>query len=70
MATTNKVFIQIDDERIELKGAELEAFLSDRAAMQIEREAYEAELAAKAAEKTAILERLGLTEDELKVVLS
>jgi hypothetical protein len=68
--TTEKIFVQIDDERIELKGAELEAFLADRAASQIKKEAYEAELAAKAAEKTAILERLGLTEDELKVVLS
>ncbi len=68
--TTEKIFVQIDDERIELKGAELEAFLADRATSQIKKETYEAELAAKAAEKTAILERLGLTEDELKVVLS
>jgi hypothetical protein len=68
--TTEKIFVQIDNERIELKGAELEAFLADRAAMQIKKEAYEAELAAKAAQKVVILERLGLTEDELKVVLS
>jgi hypothetical protein len=65
-----KIFVQIDDERIELKGAELETFLADRAAAQTKKEAYEAEQAAKAAEKKAILERLGLTEDELKVVLS
>lgn len=65
-----KIFVQIDDERIELKGAELETFLADRAAAQTKKEAYEAEQAAKAVEKAAILERLGLTEDELKVVLS
>jgi hypothetical protein len=68
--TTEQIFIQIDDERIQLTGADKEAFLADRAAIQAEREAYEAEQAAKAAEKKAILERLGLTEDELKVVLS
>jgi hypothetical protein len=68
--TTEKIFVQIDDERIELKGAELETFLTDRAASQIKKEAYEAELAAKAAEKAVILERLGLTEEELKTVLS
>ena len=65
-----KIFVQIDDERIELKGAELETFLADRAAAQTKKEAYEAEQAAKAVEKATILERLGLTEDELKVVLS
>jgi hypothetical protein len=68
--TTEKIFVQIDDERIELKGAELETFLADRAASQIKKEAYEAELVAKAAEKATILERLGLTEEELKTVLS
>jgi len=67
---TEKIFIGIDNDKIELTGAELEAFLADRAAMQIKKEAYEAELVAKAAEKATILERLGLTEEELKTVLS
>ena len=53
-----------------LEGAELEAFLADRAAMQAEQEAREAAAAEKAVEKAAILERLGLTEEELKTVLS
>jgi hypothetical protein len=43
-----------------LEGAELEAFLADRAAMQAE----------QAVAKAAILERLGLTEEELATVLS
>jgi hypothetical protein len=53
-----------------LEGSELEAFLADRAAMQAEQEAREAEAAAKAEAKAAILERLGLTEEELETVLS
>jgi hypothetical protein len=53
-----------------LEGAELEAFLADRAAMQAEQEAREAAAAEKAVAKAAILERLGLTEEELATVLS
>jgi hypothetical protein len=68
--TNEQIFIQNGDQRIELKGAELEAFLADRAAMQAEQETFEAEQVAKAEQKQAILERLGLTEDELKVVLN
>ena len=67
---TEKIFVGIDNERIELTGADKEAFLADRAAVQAEQEARKVEQAAKAVEKAAILERLGLTEDELKVVLS
>ncbi len=67
---TDKIVIQIGDEIQELKGADKEAFLAQRKADNVEQEAREAEQAAKAAEKAAILERLGLTEDELKVVLS
>ena len=73
MPTTNKteqIFIQNDNQRIELTGADKEAFLADRALMHAEQEAFEAEQAAKAEQKAAILERLGLTEDELKVVLN
>ena len=65
-----QIFIGIDDQVIELTGTDKEAFLADRAARQVERQAREAELAAKAEQKAAILERLGLTEDELKVVLN
>jgi hypothetical protein len=68
--TTEQIFIQDGDQRIELTGADKEAFLADRAQMQAEQETRKAEQAAKAEQKAAILERLGLTEDELKVVLS
>lgn len=68
--TIEQIFVQINDERVELTGQALEDFLADRAQMQAEQEARKVEQAAKAVEKATILERLGLTEDELKVVLS
>jgi len=68
--TIEQIFIGIDDQRIELTGADKEAFLAQREADNAERQAYETELATKAAQKAAILQRLGLTEDELKVVLN
>jgi hypothetical protein len=68
--TTEKIFVGIDDKRIELTGEALETFLAQREADNAEREAREAEQVAKAEQKQAILERLGLTEDELKVVLN
>jgi len=64
------IFIGIDNEVIELTGADKEAFIAQREADNAEREAREAEQVAKAEQKAAILERLGLTEDELKVVLN
>lgn len=69
MDITNKIFIQIDNERIELTGAELEAFEADRKAIREARESFEAAQEAKAAQKAAILERIGLTEEELQIVL-
>jgi hypothetical protein len=68
--TTEQIFIQDGDQRIELTGADKETFLAQREADNAEREAREAEQVAKAEQKAAILERLGLTEDELKVVLN
>jgi hypothetical protein len=73
MVTKNneeQIFIYIDNERIELTGADKETFLAQREADNAELKAFEAEQVAKAEQKQAILERLGLTEDELKVVLN
>ena len=53
-----------------LEGDELDAFLADRQAMADAQAAEEAAKAAKEAEKATILQRLGLTADELQVVLS
>jgi hypothetical protein len=60
----------LDDQVIELKGADKEAFIAQREADNAELKAFKAEQAAKAEQKAAILKRLGLTEDELKVVLN
>ena len=60
-------------------GATVEVELTEAEITQLEKDAQvaaeakaqaEAEAAAKAEQKAAILERLGLTEDELKVVLN
>jgi len=55
---------------VELTEAEIAQMESDAAAAAEAKTIADAEAATKAAQKEAILERLGLTEDELKVVLS
>jgi hypothetical protein len=67
---TEKIYIQIDNDKIELTGQAKTDFIAQREADNAEREARETEQAAVAEQKQAILERLGLTEDELKVVLN
>jgi hypothetical protein len=67
---TEKIYIAIDDERIEATGQELQDILDYRAKKKLNKEALEAEAQAKASAKAALLERLGLTEDEAKLLLS
>lgn len=68
MAITNSIFIQIDNERIELTGSDKEAFLAER------KETHDAFLASKNARvekelaRTSALAKLaalGLTEEEI-----
>jgi hypothetical protein len=73
MATTSKsevILVGIDDAVIELTGAEKEAFLAQRVKDDAENKAREAEVAAKLAEKAALLDRLGITEEEVKLLLA
>ena len=62
-----------DDQVITLSAEEYESVISSWADAELERQAKElaeAEaLAAAQAQKQAILDRLGLTEDELRIVL-
>jgi hypothetical protein len=68
MATTNSIFIQIDNERIELTGSDKEEFLAERKAThdaflasrntQLEKQASRDSALAK-------LAALGLTEEEI-----
>ena len=65
---SEQIFVHKNNERIELQGAELEAFLADRAQMQAEAAARQAELDAKAAAREsakAKLAVLGLSEVEI-----
>lgn len=66
---TEQIFVQQGNERIQLTGAELETFLEQRIKDRIEIAAQQAEQESKAAQKAAILERIGLTEEELQIVL-
>ena len=66
---SEQIFIQDGNERIQLEGAELEAFLEQRAKDQAEKITRQAEEENNAAQKAAILERIGLTEEELQIVL-
>ena len=69
--SNEKIFIGIDDQRIELTGAEKEAFLADRKATADYRAQIEAEAQAKAAAKEAAqakLAALGLTVEDLQAL--
>lgn len=68
--TPEEIWAQVGDERHLLEGAELEAFLAHRKEIAAEEKAKkEAELQA-AAKRQALLEKLGITEDEAKLLLS
>jgi len=69
MATQNKVFIQIDNNRVELTGAELQAFNVDRAEIQAQFDAEVEAQTAKAAARKIVLDKIGLTADEVAALL-
>jgi len=73
MATTNKLFIQIDNDKIELIGADKEAFLADKKANNVAFELVEAEYEAKKQARanaiTKLAEIAGLTKEELASIL-
>jgi hypothetical protein len=70
---TEKIFIGIDDQVIELKGAEKEAFIADQEALQTEQALREAEYQAKRDSRESAIKKLaeiaGLTEEELASIL-
>jgi hypothetical protein len=73
MATTNKIFVQIDDKKIELTGTDKEAFIADQEARQAEVLLLETEYKAKQDARESALKKLaeiaGLTEEELASIL-
>ena len=66
----NDIYIQVDDQRIKLEGQAKEDFLSEVAKRNAETEAEKAKAEAKAEAKAALLDRLGITADEAKLLLS
>jgi hypothetical protein len=64
-----KILVQIDDQIIELKGEELEAFNKDRFEIQTELEAQKAQLETQKALKVSAYTKLGLTEEEINAIL-
>jgi hypothetical protein len=74
MATTNKIMIGIDNEVIELTGADKEAFIAQREADNAERLLLEAEYNAKKQARidaiTKLGEASGLTPAEIEAILN
>ena len=73
MATTNKIFIQIDNERIELTGADKEAFIADRDARAQEALLLETARLEKETARASAINKLatiaGLTEEEINSII-
>ena len=71
--TTEKIYIQINSERIELKGADKEAFIAQREADNVQSALLETEYKAKQDARASALTKLGeiagLTKEELDAIL-
>jgi hypothetical protein len=70
---TEKIFIGIDNDKIELTGADKEAFIADRTARAQELLLLEAEYKAKRDARESAITKLGeiagLTKEELDAIL-
>jgi hypothetical protein len=67
---TEKIFVGIDSERVELTGAAKEAYLAQKELDLLEDERIAAKMQQKADARAALLERLGITAEEAKLLLS
>jgi hypothetical protein len=74
MATASKLFIQIDNDRIELTGEDKEQFLAERKAEADAKALVDAEFQAKQDARNLALQKLaeaaGLTADEIAALLA
>jgi hypothetical protein len=70
---TEKIFIGIDNDKIELTGADKEAFIANREAKAIAKALLEAEYKAKQDARDSAIKKLGeiagLTKEELDAIL-
>ena len=73
MAKSDKVFIGIDDQVIELTGADKEAFLADQKTIIDAQALLEAEYKAKQDARDSAIKKLGeiagLTEEEIEAII-
>lgn len=69
MLKNNKILIQEGAEVIELKGADLEAFLEQREKDNLERERIKAEQEAQKELKISAYKKLGLTDEEIAAII-
>lgn len=65
-----KLFKNVNGEQFEMDAEEYEATIAQWEANEIERLARQAEAEAKAQAKAALLERLGINQDEANLLLS
>jgi hypothetical protein len=70
---TEKIMVGIDDQVIELKGTDKEAFIADREATNVQINLREAEYKAKQDARESAIKKLaeiaGLTKEELASIL-
>ena len=70
---TEKIFVGIDNDKIELTGADKEAFIADREASLEAQRLLEAEYQAKQDARDSAIKKLGeiagLTKEELDAIL-
>lgn len=64
-----KIFVQYGDEKKQLKGEELEAFLLDREKLQKESNFREQEIQAQKELKISAYKKLGLTDEEIAAII-
>ena len=73
MATTNKITVGVDDQVIELTGADKETFLADRQEHNARIALLETEYKAKQKAREDAIKKLaevaGLTEEEINAIL-
>jgi Holliday junction resolvasome RuvABC DNA-binding subunit len=63
-----QIFIGIDDQVIELTGADKDAFLAQRASNQAEAQTLKAEAETRKQVRISALQKLGLTEEEINAI--
>jgi len=73
MATTNKIMVGLNDQVVELTGADKEAFIADQKALQAEAIILETARLEKETARASAINKLatiaGLTEEELNSII-